>query len=390
MAKLKTTKTDTPAAIPEGQSPQELLQSVLKQSPGDHYNFEEEVVYKVSTGSLNMDEATGGGIGPGLFSVQGPFETGKTSFTLACMKNMLDTVPNSRGFYIRAESRLSAEMRARSGIKFVFTAEEWVDGTCFVLETNIYEFALNAMRSLVSNNPQQKRYFFFIDSMDGMTLKDDMAKPVGTADKVAGAPALTKKFLQKMANAMAKRGHICCISGQISADIKLDQYSPASHPGMPGGGGNAKNHFSNFIFIFRARTQDDRILEHPELKNPDRLKNRIIGHQVKIQIKKSPNEQSESVVTYPVRYGRSDGRSVWIEYEIVDMCLIFTLFKVKGSWLQMEDVLHKELEEHGFTDVPVQLQGVDQWRTYLESQPALTKYLFDKFVGILAARSVSS
>lgn len=371
-------KQDKPSDSKDGvQSPESILAAEMKRGAEDHLNFEESIYYKVSTGSLNMDIETGGGIGPGMFVVSGPYESGKTSFSLACMKNMLETVPSSRGFYVKAEGRLSPDMQARSGIKFVYKPEEWVDGTCFVLETNVWEFTLNTIRALVSKNPLGKKYFIFIDSMDGMTLKDDLAKDVGTANKVAGGPLLTKQFLQKMANAMAKRGHICGVAGQVSAAISLDPYTPNAPRSGPGGGGNAKDHFANHIFVFQSRYQGDYILEDPDAKQ-DRFKNKILGHNVKILIRKSPNEKSNITVTYPVRYGRSNGDSVWREYEIVDMMLMFQLLTRSGSWLKLADVEHKALADKGF-DVPVQLQGVDNWRKFLENNKPVADHLFAKF-----------
>lgn len=377
-AKADKTAADKAAEQAKTMSPEALLTAEMRRASGDHYNFEEEVNYRVSTGTLNMDIETNGGIGPGLAVVTGPFETGKSSFTLACMKNMLDTVPNSRGFLVRAEGRLSLEMRARSGIQFVFDPEQWKDGTCFVLETNVWEFTLNTLRTLIGKNALKKRYFIFIDSMDGMSLKDDLAKELGTANKVAGGPLLTKQFLQKMANAMAKRGHVCVVAGQVSAAIALDPYTPTAPRAGPGGGGNAKDHFANHIFEFRRRVQDDYILEDPEAK-PDRLKNKILGHQVKIKIIKSPNEKSNIVVSYPVKYGRTNGDSVWREYEIVDMLLMFQLLTKNGSWLKLSETLLKELAAKGFTDVPTQLQGVDNWRKHLEEHKDVSDYLFAQF-----------
>lgn len=384
----KSTPTKTTLKEDENKdvvTPESILSAELKANKADHYNFEEEVTYKVSTGSLSMDLETGK-IGPGLFSVGGIFESGKSSFTLACMKNFLDTIPGARGVYIKAEGRLSIEMRNRSGIKFVFEAEEWKDGTCFVLETNIYEMCLNTMRQLVSNNPTKRRYFFFIDSMDGMTLRDDQAKEINENNKVAGAPALTKKFLQKMANAMAKRGHICAISAQVSSNIQLDPYAGAGMEARPlsGGGGFAKVHFSNFIFEFLKKNQKDYILEHPELQ-PDRIKNKILGHWVKILIKKSPNEKSNIIVSYPVKYGRTNGQSVWVEYEIVDSLMVFGLLSKKGSWFALAEDLVSELKEQEMENVPLQLQGLDNWRKFLEERPDLKNYLFKRFSSMVTS-----
>ena len=57
----------------------DVLQSFLKQNSEDHYNFEETIDYKVSSGSLQLDTQLGGGFGPGLHRFVGMNEGGKTS-----------------------------------------------------------------------------------------------------------------------------------------------------------------------------------------------------------------------------------------------------------------------------------------------------------------------
>ncbi len=386
MARPKKQETQDNNAESDIQTPESILAAELSGNKNDHHNFAEEVYYRVSTGSLTMDNVTGGGITPGVVGVGGAYETGKSSFVFSCMKNMLDKIPGSRGMVFKAESRLSKEMQERAGIKFVFKADEWVDGTCFVVESNIYEFIVNLLRQLIMNNEAKKKYFFFIDSLDGLILKNDMAKELGENNKVAGVPLLSKQFLQKMAIAMTKHGHICALASQVSANIQIDQYSGEPPRQLSGGGGNAKNHYSNFLFEFKQRNQSDLILENQALK-PDRLTNKIIGHLCKIQIKKSPNEQTGNTVSYPIKYGRSGGTSVWKESEITDMMLMFNLLSKSGSWFSIAETLGKELSEAGFTDVPVKLQGLDNWRKWLEANEPVTNYLFEKFTKINGAGS---
>ena len=45
-----------------GVTPLDQINSYLEQNKGDHYNFEEERVYTVSSGSLKLDIEMGGGI----------------------------------------------------------------------------------------------------------------------------------------------------------------------------------------------------------------------------------------------------------------------------------------------------------------------------------------
>ena len=83
-------------------TPNQLMQKFLKDNEKDHYNFEQEHDYVVSSGSLILDYELGGGFGPGLHRFVGFTESGKTSEALQIMKNFLKTVPNGRGFYIKA------------------------------------------------------------------------------------------------------------------------------------------------------------------------------------------------------------------------------------------------------------------------------------------------
>ena len=47
-------------------TPEEQIEAYLENNKGDHYNFEEERSYAVSSGSLLLDIEMGGGIGPGI------------------------------------------------------------------------------------------------------------------------------------------------------------------------------------------------------------------------------------------------------------------------------------------------------------------------------------
>ena len=58
-------------------STKDSLKSFLKQNQDHHYNFEEEVNYKVSCGSLKVDFELNGGLGPGLHRFTGMNEEGK-------------------------------------------------------------------------------------------------------------------------------------------------------------------------------------------------------------------------------------------------------------------------------------------------------------------------
>jgi len=355
-----------------------VLGSFLKQNSDDHYNFEEEIDYKVSSSSLQLDLRLGGGLCPGLHRFCGMNEGGKTSAALAFMKNFLATVPNSKGFYIKAEGRLSKEMRERSGIKFVFKPEEWEAGTCFVFESNIYETVVGAMRELVTKNEEDNRYYFLLDSVDGLITKGDLDKGFEDSNKVAGGAVIAANFMKRLSIALAKRGHMAVFISQVRADIKLDPYSKAPVRQTTATGGNALLHFANFILEFEPRYKGDLILKNPSDKTIDAVNNPIIGHFAKVTVKKSPNEKTNLTIAYPIKYGRTNGNSVWIEKEIVDLLLLWEFLGKGGAWYTATEEFEELLAENS---LPIfgKVQGLESVFNKIEQDPQLSKFLVGYF-----------
>lgn len=358
----------------------ETLKSFLKENKEHHYNYEEEIDYKVSSGSLTVDFELGGGFGPGLHRFTGMNEGGKTSEALEVMKQFMKT-PKSRGLYIKAEGRLSKEMRERSGIDFIFDEDKWADGSCFVFESNIYETVLDLMRLLVGDNKNKTRYCFVLDSLDGLIMKDDLKKDFQDAHKVAGGALLGAKFMQKMSIALAKRGHMAIFISQVRADIKLDPYSKAPIRQTTATGGNALLHFANFILEFEPRFKKDLILEN-QTQPIDKDKNKILGHSVKISVKKSPNEKSNYVLQYPIRYGRSGGTSIWVEKELIDMLYGWEYIHKRGAWLTADPAFLDLLRENDL-QFPEKIQGESKLSRLLEEDKGLSEFLISYFKQII-------
>ena len=378
----KTKEQDQPDV---GSSSKSFLKSFLKEKSDHHYNFEESVSYRISTGSLNLDMQTGGGLGPGLHRFVGFTEGGKTSASLEVMKNFLNTVPNSKGFYVKAEGRLSEEMQKRSGIKFVFDPEEWDCGTCFVFESNIYETVVEGMKNLVMQNEEKIKYMFIVDSVDGLVTQADAGKSFNDAQKVAGGAVIAGAFMKMTSTPLSKRGHLAIFISQVRSDIKIDPYSPAPIRQTSATGGNALLHFSNFILEFEPRFEGDVILKDPSIKKSDPIKNPIIGHWCKIYIKKSPNEKSKVRISYPVKYGRTNGTSVWLEKEIVDMLMMWEMVTRSGAWYYLSDDFSSMLKENGF-EAPEKFQGENAIFEFIESKPKLVSFLHKYFIEMIASK----
>jgi RecA/RadA recombinase len=375
MAKIKTSEEKKITST-------EVLSTFLKQNSEDHYNFEETVDYKVSSGSLQLDLQLGGGFGPGLHRFVGMNEGGKTSEALEVMKNFLNEIENSKGFYIKAEGRLSPEMQKRSGVKFVFAPEEWVAGTCFVFESNIYETVVDAMRQLVSKNEEKTKFCFLLDAVDGLIAKNDMDKSFEESSKVAGGAVIAATFMKKLSIALAKRGHMAIFISQVRADIKLDPYSKAPVRQTSATGGNALLHFANWILEFEPRFKGDLILKSATEKI-DLEKNPPVGHWAKITVKKSPNEKTNLTIPYPIRYGRTGGKSIWIEKEIVDLLLAWELVAKSGAWFAPSEDFLQLLSEKGLS-FPEKIHGEAALFKVVEEDAELCKFLISYFRSLIA------
>ena len=356
----------------------EVLSSFLKSNKEDHYNFEDDFEYKVSSGSLQLDIQLGGGFGPGLHRFCGINEGGKTSAALEVMKNFLRTVPNAKGFYIKAEGRLSNEMKQRSGVPFTIKAEDWSVGTCFVFESNIYETVVDAMRNLVANNEEGIKYYFLLDAVDGLITKGDLDKTFEDSNKVAGGAVIAANFMKRMSIALAKRGHMAVFISQVRADIKLDPYSKAPIRQTSATGGNALLHFANWILEFEARYNGDMILQDPNNKRIDLEKNPAIGHWAKVTVKKSPNEKTNLQIPYPIRYGRKNGTSIWVEKELVDLLYAWEFMNRSGAWVKPSDDFLELVKELNL-EIPENFQGEKGLFKFIEDNPILIKFLTNYF-----------
>jgi len=354
---------------------QEQLKSFLKNNKDSHYNFEDSIDYKVSSGSLCFDYNLDGGLGPGLHRFCGINEGGKTSSALQFMKNFLEDRKNDgKGFYIKAEGRLSNDMIERSGVKFVFTPEEWVTGTCFVFESNIHETVFDAMRELVGKNEEKIKYLFILDSVDGLIRKGDLDKTFEESQKVAGGAVIAADLMKRLSIALQKRGHLAIFISQVRADIKLDPYSKAPIRQTSATGGNALLHFANWIVEFEPRFNGDMFLENQNAQYDER-KNPYIGHLVKIVVKKSPNEKTNAKIRYPIRYGRKNGTSNWIEKEIFDFLLMWELASQRGAWISFDEDFIANIKDSGFKDFPNQVQGAAKFEKLIMDNPNLKNYL---------------
>ena len=370
-------------AAPSGAAPEKILSNFLNDDKNKkhHHNFETEVDYKVSTGSLLLDIATGGGIGPGLHRFCGINEGGKTSQALEVCRNFLSSVPKGRAMLIKAEGRLSPEMKKRCGVDFVSNPEDWKDGTCFVFESNVFETVFTLMRDLVYNNAEDIKYCFIVDSVDGLITLKSMDTPFEKSDQVASGATISSVFMKKTANNLSRAGHMAIFISQVRAKIEIQ--GKITQTTTSATGGNALLHFANWILEFERPWQKDLIKEKqndPAHKDT----NKILGHWVNVKVKKSPNEMTDYTIQYPVKRGRKNRSSIWLEKEVTDQMEKWGFVKKSGAWYSTSEELIEDMKEKGF-DLPEKFHGENKLFQFLEENPQVVEALMNKFKDLLSS-----
>lgn len=363
MAKQSQTKEEK--KVP---TPLEQLSAYLEHNKEYFYNHVQEPSYVVSSGSLKLDIEMGGGLRPGVLRFTGVTEGGKTNCALSFARNFLNTVDNSYVIYFRAEGRLSEETLVRQGL-FNHPRFQIVKG-------NVYEKVISCISDLINNNPTGAKYLFIIDSMDALIPLGDLAKKPEEALKVAGGSVLSSDMLRRMANKFVAFGHSCIITSQVRSQVKINQYEKSDPKVTNASGGNAMLHYSDWILEFQYRYFGDTITSEADQKGD------ILGHNCKVVFRKTPNEKTYVRVEYPIRYGRQNGQSIWIEKEIFDVMLAFGLLVKNAGWVSFIEPLLVELKTAGI-ECPDKVNGEKKFSDLLEENPKLTEFLYKKLCNTL-------
>ncbi|MDB4314581.1 hypothetical protein N9955_00980 [bacterium] len=344
----------------------------LKKHKDDHYNFEDTVKWQVSTGSLKFDVELGGGFRAGGIKVNGASFAGKTNCVLNCISNGLKTVPNSKGLWFDAEGRFDDEVRERTDAIVVDDVNDWEVGTLLVISSNTYEFFIDTINDLVKNNESEIRYFFCIDSVDALIRRDDAKKEAADGEKVGAGGLLMSLLFKKAGLILNKKGHCLFALSQLRAKVETNQYAPKDQNKSVGGGGaNGLTHGVNQVWNFRGRTKSANIEEG----------DKVVGHYCVIDLSKGVKERTDIRVEYPIRHHQKGGKSVWLEYEVADLLLQWEDVTKAGSWLKFDDDFLKELNEAGFDlGDEFKIQGQAKLKTWLEENPEIIKYLYQKFL----------
>ena len=340
-----------------------------KENKKYHFNSFNEEEYKISSGSLNLDLALGGGFPSGAHRFTGINEGGKTSCALTVAKNFQKHFgKNGMVIIVKSEGRLSKAMLKRTGV-------DQDPEKLFILDCNIFEKVFEFIRDLVFNNEDGKKYMFIIDSVDALCRMNDIDKPFNESEQVAGGALVTSVFLKKMVLPITKMGHMMLLTSQVRIEVSSNPYASRGGPKVKQAGGNAIKHYANFILEFEERYNNDIMWENASASKIED-KGNPIGHYCKIRFRKSVNEKTGAQVRYPIRYGRTDGNSIWLEKEIIDMMYLWGYIEKKGAWISFDEDIIKELSALKI-ECPEKVQGDNKLLELLESNGTLKDYFYN-------------
>lgn len=361
-------------------SSNDVLGGLLKDYKDDHFSFITSKNVLISTGSLILDSLVKVRSGNVIRLVGKGAELGKSSQCFVFAENYMETMPKSKTLYIKAEGRLGEDIQKRTGQKFVFDAKDWIDGTIYVFSCNVFEVVAQIIETLLKSMYENGEHLCVcIDSLDGIILKADKEKDIWggkESPKVAGVPLLTKLLFRRLALPIQAYDALLLITGQYSADIKLDPYSPNVPRQVESAGGNSIAHQSDYVFSYGPRFGGDLILKNPDEK-PDSVKNPIIGVYATIEIKKSTTDVSGTKVKIPIKKGVV-GNAIWRSKEVADMILMWGLAVKAGAWITFKDSVIKQALEDNIKLNP-KVNGLNALYTYLDEDSEVCGWFFNQF-----------
>lgn len=341
-----------------------------------HYNFDVDGGYKISSGSLILDDMIGL-MEPCVFRLIGASGGGKTSATLSYMFDFLTKVKKSKGLYFKGEGRLSDNIKRASGITFIESGndekenrelyKQWKEGTCFICRSNVGELVYSLIEGLVDKNESDEKFFFVIDSTDSIILEAEKAKAYSDPSKVAAGASLASLALKRLSLKLSSKGHyLFVISQQREANLKIGYTAETPQLKTNSSGGHALIHFPEIVLEFFPKIEGKKIYETTKIlesgptSTKDPSKNgKQIGHMARGKIIKCGTEEMGNKFEYPVLYKRKGGSSVWTEREVFAKMVYDGFFEIRGAgWVTPSENLLSILAHY---DLPVleKTQGVD-------------------------------
>ena len=252
-------------------------------------------VETVSTGSLSLDMALGGGLPKGrIIEIYGPEGSGKTTLALTVAAEVQKK--GGHVSFIDAEHALDPEYAKRIGLK---------TKDLLLSQPSSGEEALNILESLIRSGAMS---LVIVDSVAALTPQAEIDGEMG--DQQIGLQArLLSKALRKITAIAAKSGTMVIFINQLREKIGIMFGNPETTPG-----GRALKFYSSVRIDIRRLAQ---------IKKGDS----VVGHRAKIKIAKnkvsSPFKKAEVDIIY--------GEGISYEGDVLNLALKDGIVKKSGA-----------------------------------------------------------
>lgn len=381
-----------------------LLAQQLKDTKDTHFNHHNTKPVIVSSGSLKLDNYLKVKTG-GVLRMGGPAEVGKTSQSLLFVQNFMMTLPKSKAMYINAEAKFGEEIQARTGMKFTRNPDEWDYGTVFIFDTNCFDTICDVLVQQYKQIYEAGGHLaVIVDSVDMLRLKSSFDAKVSDGKKPAGVNYLTKELFRHLCHPITAYNGLLIMITQYSATFTMDKYEKEAPNLMEGNQTHALNHQASYALYYRPRTKGNYILED-DSSPADPIKNKILGVNVRIDVRKSASDSSGYMMEIPIKKDKI-GNCIWVEKELFDALFLLNLVTKKGSWMTLSEIITKWIEDYNapiieenqkiqelnskvkkeedkkpllpLMEYKASHQGLNNFSTYFEENPRTLAFLLEK------------
>lgn len=314
----------------------------------------------ISTGSFFFDQVLAGGFRASCWSrFYGPEESGKTSQGLSWARQWQNFYGEQAMVVIfNAEGRITKDLVARSGL-------DTAKGRFRIVDANKSDFIYSMIDRLVSQNEEDKKYFFMVDSTDACERTVDIGKSLGEAEKIGGTATILSAAGKRLSLIFSVTGHHLYLTSQTRD--KVNTHGPGAG-GKQASGGNAPKFYSSLTGQIVKHWSDLSLRETSDAKSKE------IGRLVNIKLEKTPNESTGTTVAIPIKYGHVGG--VWREYEAYLICKGDGNLIDKGSGnFEFNEKYIEELKAAGIELEKVKIKGLPAVRDLFEASQDLVKHV---------------
>ena len=298
--------------------------SIMKLGEASKFHVE-----TISTGSLSLDLALGGGVPKGrIIEVYGPESSGKT--TLAY--HVIAEAQKKGGIaaFIDAEHALDPDYAKNIGVDI---------DKLLISQPDTGEQALEIAETLVRSNSID---VLVVDSVAALVPKAEIEGDMG--DSHMGLQArLMSQALRKLTGVISKSNTVVIFINQIRMKIGVMFGNPETTSG-----GQALKFFSSVRMDIRRSEQ---------LKDGDR----VIGNRVKVKVVKNKVAPPFRTAEFDIMYNKGISKAG----EMVDLGVKYNIIGKSGAWYEYND------EKIG--------QGREAAKQYLENNPKVAVEI-DKLV----------